>query len=143
MIRKVSENTWEIEKEGKMNVKGIVFASDILFENIKKDNKTLDQVRNVASLPGIVEKSIAMPDAHQGYGFCIGGVAAFDSEKGIISPGGVGYDINCGVRLLASNISTQTCCSSGVPSAPMRTGTPAAASIASAAFKSVAFPTQF
>ncbi len=105
MIRKVSENTWEIEKEGKMNVKGIVFASDILFENIKKDNKTLDQVRNVASLPGIVEKSIAMPDAHQGYGFCIGGVAAFDSEKGIISPGGVGYDINCGVRLLASNIS--------------------------------------
>ena len=104
MIKKISENIWEIEKEGKMKVPGIVFASDILMEKIKQD-KTIEQIKNVAQLPGIVEKSIAMPDAHSGYGFSIGGVAAFDLEKGIISPGGVGYDISCGVRLLTSNIS--------------------------------------
>ena len=102
-IKKLSENIYEIEKEGKMLVPGIVFASDSLFEKIKQD-KTLEQVKNVAQLPGIVEKSIAMPDAHQGYGFPVGGVAAFDIEKGIISPGGIGYDISCGVRLLAANI---------------------------------------
>lgn len=94
-LKKISENIWEIEKEGKMNVSGIIFASDVLMENIKKDSKTIEQVKNVAQLPGIVGKSIAMPDAHCGYGFPIGGVAAFDLEKGIISPGGVGYDINC------------------------------------------------
>ncbi|MBI2452124.1 RtcB family protein [Candidatus Pacearchaeota archaeon] len=102
-IKKIAENIWEIEKEEKMNVPGIVFASDSLMEKIKLD-KTLEQVNNVAFLQGIVEKSIAMPDAHQGYGFCVGGVAAFDIEKGIISPGGIGYDINCGVRLLATNL---------------------------------------
>ncbi|HIG51898.1 TPA: RtcB family protein [Candidatus Pacearchaeota archaeon] len=102
-IKKISENIFELPKEGKMNVPGIVFASDSLMDKIKID-KTLDQVKNVAQLPGIVEKSMAMPDAHQGYGFPIGGVAAFDLKKGIISPGGVGYDINCGVRLLASNM---------------------------------------
>jgi len=102
-IKKIKENIWEIEKEGKMNVPGIVFASDSLMDKIKLD-KTLEQVKNVAQLPGIVEKSIALPDAHQGYGFPIGGVAAFDLKKGIISPGGVGYDINCGVRLLVSNL---------------------------------------
>jgi len=103
-MKKTDKNIWEIEKEGKMNVSGILFASDVLMESIKKDGKTIEQVKNVAALPGIVEKSIAMPDAHQGYGFPIGGVAAFDLEEGIISPGGVGYDINCGVRLLSSNI---------------------------------------
>jgi len=102
-IKKKSENVYEIEKTGKMNVPGIVFASEDLFEKIKQD-KTISQVQNVAMLPGIVEKSIAMPDAHQGYGFSIGGVAAFDLKKGIISPGGVGYDINCGVRLLRTGI---------------------------------------
>src|SRR3989338_5418822 len=105
MVRKIAENIWEVEKEGKMNVLGIIFASDLLMESIKKDGKTIEQIKNVAQLPGIVEKSIAMPDAHQGYGFCIGGVAAFDLEKGIISPGGIGYDINCGVRLLATSLS--------------------------------------
>src|SRR3989338_6010226 len=103
MIKKKSENIFEIEKEGKMLVPGIVFASDSLMDKIKLD-KTLEQVKNVAMLPGIVEKSIAMPDAHQGYGFSVGGVAAFDVEKGIISPGGIGYDINCGVRLLKTNL---------------------------------------
>lgn len=106
-VKKISENVWEIEREGKMNVPGIIFASDILMENIKKDGKTIEQVKNVAQLPGIIDKSIAMSDAHQGYGFPIGGVAAFDLEKGIISPGGVGYDINCGIRLLISNLNKE------------------------------------
>jgi tRNA-splicing ligase RtcB (3'-phosphate/5'-hydroxy nucleic acid ligase) len=102
-LRKVKENIWEIKKEGKMNVPGRIFASDSLIEKIKQD-KTLEQVKNVSMLPGIVGYSIAMSDAHQGYGFSVGGVAAFDLEKGIISPGGIGYDINCGVRLLTSNL---------------------------------------
>ena len=102
-VRKVKENVWEIKKEGKMKVSGRVFASDSLMEKIRED-KTLAQVKNVAMLPGIVGKSIALMDAHQGYGFSVGGVAAFDTEKGIVSPGGVGYDLNCGVRLLASNL---------------------------------------
>ena len=102
-IKKISENEWEIPKEGKMNVIGVIFASEKLMKDIKQD-KTLEQVKNVAMLPGIIKKSIAMPDAHQGYGFSIGGVAAFDTEKGIISHGGVGYDINCSVRLLRTNL---------------------------------------
>ncbi len=103
-IKKKSENIWEIEKEGSMNVPGIIFASDKLMEQIRKEEKTINQIKNVASLPGIIEKSIAMSDAHMGYGFCIGGVAAFDIKNGVISPGGVGFDINCGVRLLTTNI---------------------------------------
>jgi len=106
MIKKKSENVFEIPVSGKMNVPGVIFASDLLMEKIKQD-KTISQIKNVAQLPGIVEKSIAMPDCHQGYGFSIGGVAAFDLKKGIISPGGVGYDINCGVRLIATNISKE------------------------------------
>jgi tRNA-splicing ligase RtcB len=102
-VNKISENIYEIPKEGKMLVPGIIYASEELMDKIKLD-KTLEQVKNVAQLPGIVGKSIALSDAHQGYGFSIGGVAAFDLEKGIISPGGVGYDINCGVRLLITNI---------------------------------------
>lgn len=101
---KKSENIYEIEKEGAMKVTGVVFASDNLFEKIKQD-KTVLQVKNVACLPGIVKQAMAMPDAHQGYGFPVGGVAAFDLKKGIISPGGIGYDINCGVRLLVANLS--------------------------------------
>jgi len=72
-------------------------------KSIRKD-KTLQQIKNVAQLPGIIKASMAMPDAHQGYGFCVGGVAAFDVDKGVISPGGVGYDINCSVRLLKTNL---------------------------------------
>ncbi len=87
-----------------MRVPAFVFASSALFASMLKD-KTLEQIKNVAKLPGLVGAVYAMPDAHQGYGFPIGGVAAFDLEKGVVSPGGVGYDINCGVRLLVSDIS--------------------------------------
>src|SRR3989344_3412235 len=99
-LKKISENVWEIPKENGMLVPGRVFASDKLIKNIEKD-KSLEQVKNVSYLKGIKRYSIAMPDAHQGYGFSIGGVAAFDLNEGIISPGGVGYDINCGVRVLS------------------------------------------
>lgn len=107
MIKKIAENTWEIPKEGKMKVPGKIFASDLLMKNIAKDGKTIEQVKNVAQLQGIVGASLAMPDAHQGYGMAIGGVAAFDHKEGIISPGGVGFDIGCGVRLLASSLSKE------------------------------------
>ena len=102
-LKKISENIYEIPKSGKMLVPGRIFASEKLINHIKKE-RTLEQIQNVAGLPGIKKYSMAMPDAHQGYGFSIGGVAAFDLEKGIISPGGVGYDINCGVRVLSTNI---------------------------------------
>jgi len=102
-IKKISEYVYEIPKQGKMNVPVVIFASEKLLEKMKEDI-TLQQAMNVAMLPGIIKKSIVLSDAHQGYGFSIGGVAAFDVNKGIISPGGVGYDINCGVRLLTTNL---------------------------------------
>ena len=102
-IEKVNDYTWRIPRSGPMNVDGIVFADEKLMGAIRQD-KSLEQVANVACLPGIVKSSIAMPDIHWGYGFPIGGVAAFDPADGVISPGGVGYDINCGVRLLATRI---------------------------------------
>ncbi len=98
---KVSDYEWEIPKSSGMNVKGVIFGSQDLIE--KMDEKVYEQVKNVACLPGIVKASIAMPDAHWGYGFPIGGVGAFDPEEGgIISVGGVGYDISCGVRTLTT-----------------------------------------
>ena len=101
--RQLSENLYEINKDKDMNVPARFYASENLLPLLEKD-KALEQLRNVAMLPGILKYSLGMPDIHQGYGFPIGGVAAFDFEKGIISPGGVGYDINCGVRLLLANI---------------------------------------
>jgi len=101
--KKISENIYEIEKLERMKVPVRVYSSPKVFERIKED-KTLEQIKNVAELPGIINYAIVLPDAHQGYGFPIGGVAAFDLEKGVISPGGVGYDINCGVRLLKTNL---------------------------------------
>src|SRR5262245_63748274 len=87
-----------------MRVDGIVYADDNLVELIRQD-QALEQVANVAFLPGIQKASLAMPDIHWGYGFCIGGVCATDPDDGgVISPGGVGYDINCGVRLLKTNL---------------------------------------
>src|SRR5687768_583237 len=86
-----------------MRVDGIVYADERMMQVIQKD-ESLQQVRNVAHLPGIVGASIAMPDIHWGYGFPIGGVAAFDADEGVLSPGGVGFDINCGVRLVRTEI---------------------------------------
>ena len=101
-LRKINDLTWEIPKQGDMNVPALIYSSAKLLADVKHD-MTLDQARNVACLPGIQRMSYVMPDAHQGYGFPIGGVAAFDLDEGIISPGGVGYDINCGVRLLRTD----------------------------------------
>ncbi len=81
----------------------LVYASSALMEHIRKD-KSLDQAMNVATLPGIAGPSLAMPDIHQGYGFPIGGVGAMDFDNGVVSPGGVGFDINCGVRLVRTNL---------------------------------------
>ncbi|EQD55616.1 protein belonging to Uncharacterized protein family UPF0027, partial [mine drainage metagenome] len=99
-------NVFEIpvtESQG-MNVPGRIFTSEKMLKTLTED-KSLEQVINVAKLPGIIEASIAMPDIHWGYGFPIGGVAAFDYEEGIVSPGGVGYDINCGVTLISTGMS--------------------------------------
>jgi tRNA-splicing ligase RtcB len=89
-----------------MRTEGLVYAADALFEAIRHD-AALGQVCNVATLPGIVGPSMAMPDIHWGYGFPIGGVAAFDEDEGVVSPGGVGFDISCGVRLLRSALSVE------------------------------------
>lgn len=105
-LERIDENRWRIPKSYRsdMRVDGIIYADDLLIESIKSD-KAPEQVANVATLPGIVGASLAMPDIHWGYGFCIGGVAATNPlDGGVISPGGVGYDINCGVRLLRTNI---------------------------------------
>ncbi|TET90154.1 MAG: RtcB family protein [Methanomassiliicoccales archaeon] len=86
-----------------MRTDGIIYADEKMMKSVVKDN-ALEQVANVATLPGIVGNSMAMPDIHWGYGFPIGGVAAFDLEEGVVSPGGVGFDINCGVRMLTTNL---------------------------------------
>jgi tRNA-splicing ligase RtcB len=100
----IREHLWEIPKHGAMRVPGRIYASEKLLSKILED-KSLEQVKNVACLPGIVKYSLAMPDIHWGYGFPVGGVAAFDPDAGgVISPGGIGYDINCGVRLLRSRL---------------------------------------
>ena len=101
-MKKVRECVWEEPVEGEMNVPVRIYASDNLISHLKSDN-TLNQAKNVAALPGIVDASIVMPDAHEGYGFSIGGVAAF-SDEGVISPGGIGFDINCGIRLLRTGL---------------------------------------
>jgi tRNA-splicing ligase RtcB (3'-phosphate/5'-hydroxy nucleic acid ligase) len=101
-LRKINDFVWEMPRQGEMKVPALIYASAKLLESVKRD-LTLEQARNVACLPGIQRMSYVMPDAHQGYGFPIGGVAAFDMDSGIISPGGVGYDINCGVRLLRTD----------------------------------------
>lgn len=101
--QRVSDYIWEIPSHGGMLVPGRIFASEELMEAVLRDRAT-DQVANVAHLPGIVDASFAMPDIHWGYGFPIGGVAATRTSDGVISPGGVGFDICCGVRLLASNL---------------------------------------
>src|SRR5215211_9482686 len=106
-IEHVSEFKYRILKEGKMRVDAAFYASKGILEDLKsEDYASLQQICNVATLPGVVEPALTMPDIHWGYGFPIGGVAAFDPEDGgVVSPGGVGFDINCGVRLLVSELS--------------------------------------
>lgn len=102
-LKKLDPYRWLIPKTGSMRVPGLIFSNDELIKDVQED-QSLTQVANVATLPGIVGYSLAMPDIHRGYGFPIGGVAAFDLDEGIISPGGVGYDINCGCRLLTTRL---------------------------------------
>ena len=92
-LEKIDKYRFRIPREGKMRTEGLVFVSEEMLPEISKD-QSLQQVANVAWLPGIVGPSLAMPDIHWGYGFPIGGVAAFDLQEGVVSPGGVGYDIN-------------------------------------------------
>ncbi len=102
-IQKIDDYRWKVPPVGNMRVPGIVFTSAKMLDQLRKE-EALKQVANVATLPGIVKASMAMPDIHWGYGFPIGGVAAFDWKEGVVSPGGVGYDINCGVRLAGTDL---------------------------------------
>ena len=100
-VERIDDYRWRVPRHGGMRTEGLIFADAGLMSDLEGD-EAVQQVANVAHLPGIVGPSIAMPDIHWGYGFPIGGVAAFDEDEGVVSPGGVGYDINCGVRLLAT-----------------------------------------
>jgi len=106
LFRRKDEYTWEVEPFGKMRVPAVIYASEQLISEM--DEKVYEQVTNVATLPGILKASYAMPDAHWGYGFPIGGVAAFAAEEGgVISAGGVGFDISCGVRTLTTGLTAE------------------------------------
>ncbi|HDO19584.1 MAG TPA: RtcB family protein [Thermoplasmatales archaeon] len=111
-VNKIDDYRYEIPKSYKgksgnlnMRVPGLIYVNDTMLQQVRKDD-SLEQVANVATLPGIISKSLAMPDIHWGYGFPIGGVAATDYEEGVLSPGGVGFDINCGVRLVRTNLTS-------------------------------------
>ena len=100
---RVDDTTWRVEPYGAMRVPAIIYADENLI--LDMDNKVYEQAVNVATLPGIVQASYAMPDAHWGYGFPIGGVAAFDPDAGgVVSAGGVGFDISCGVRSMLTGL---------------------------------------
>lgn len=107
--KKIGENQYQIDADSNLGMKVPVriYADDQLLQKMLSD-RTILQARNVSSIPGILGQSIVLPDGHEGYGFPVGGVAAMDAKEGMISPGGVGYDINCGVRLLRSNLDEQT-----------------------------------
>ena len=104
-LTKINDWIWEIPKSYRsdMRVPARVYVSEKMLAGISRD-RSLEQLVNVATLPGIQKYALAMPDVHEGYGFPVGGVAAFDAQTGVISPGGIGYDINCGVRLLRSDL---------------------------------------
>ncbi len=102
-LEKIDDCRWRIPATGQMRVPGLIFATEALLPKIQQD-QSARQVANVAHLPGILTASMAMPDVHWGYGFPIGGVAATSVDDGVISPGGVGYDINCGCRLMRTNL---------------------------------------
>src|SRR5262245_60474741 len=105
MLRQRDAHRWEIPASYKpgMRVPGLIYADQDLIKQIEAD-QAVEQVANAATLPGVVSQAIAMPDIHWGYGFPIGGVAAMRLDEGVVSPGAVGYDINCGVRLLATHL---------------------------------------
>src|SRR5919107_2871435 len=105
-IRKTSDLIFRIEKDEskEMNVPVTIYANDNLISKMITD-RTVDQAANVATLPGVVKHVVVLPDGHEGYGFPVGGVAATDLQDGVVSPGGVGYDINCGVRLIKTGLS--------------------------------------
>ena len=104
-LEKIDEFRWRIPKSymNGMRVDGVIYADDKMIEDIRSD-KAAEQVANAAFLPGIVKYSLAMPDCHWGYGLCIGGVVATDIDTGVVSPGAIGFDINCGVRLVKTNL---------------------------------------
>src|SRR6185369_5700724 len=104
-LEKIDNYRWLIPRTYKpgMRTDTVIYANEKLLEAIQRD-QSLEQAANIAMLPGIVGRALAMPDIHQGYGFPIGGVAAVDEEEGVVSPGGVGFHINCGVRLITSNL---------------------------------------
>src|SRR6266536_4030845 len=104
-LRKLDDYRWLVPRNTKpgMLTDALIYTDERLLQDLLKD-LSLEQAINVAMLPGIVGRSLAMPDIHQGYGFPIGGVAAMDEQDGVVSPGGVGFDINCGVRLLSSSL---------------------------------------
>src|SRR5215831_7444011 len=104
-LEKIDDYRWLIPKTYKagMRTDAVIYANERLLQAIRRD-QSLEQAANVAMMPGIVGRALAMPDIHQGYGFPIGGVAAMDEQNGVVSPGGVGFDINCGVRLLNSSL---------------------------------------
>jgi len=106
-IRKISDTVWEIPESYKdgMRVPARIYANEKLIHGM--DEGVFEQVTNVATLPGIVKYALCMPDGHWGYGFPIGGVAAMDLQKGVISPGGIGFDINCGMRLVLTNLALE------------------------------------
>ncbi|MEF3244385.1 MAG: RtcB family protein [Caldisericaceae bacterium] len=103
-IKKLTDYKFVIKKSGEMKVDAVIFSSDKLIESLSKD-KAIEQLVWVATLPNIVKFAIGMPDMHQGYAFPIGGVGAFLYDEGVVSPGGVGFDINCGVRVIKTNLS--------------------------------------
>jgi tRNA-splicing ligase RtcB len=106
ILKRRGGNEWHISPHGKMRVPGVIYATESLIHDM--DEKVYEQVTNVATLPGIVQASYAMPDAHWGYGFPIGGVAAFDPDQGgVVSAGGVGFDISCGVRTLRTGLTVE------------------------------------
>src|SRR6185436_5660841 len=104
-LERIDDYRWLIPRTYKpgMRTDTVVYANERLLEAIRQD-QSLEQAANIAMLRGIVGRALAMPDIHQGYGFPIGGVAAVDEQEGVVSPGGVGFDINCGVRLLSSKL---------------------------------------
>ena len=106
VLERIDHCRWRVPRRGGMRTHGLIFADEAMMADLEGED-AVTQVANVAHLPGIVGPSIAMPDIHWGYGFPIGGVAAFDPRDGVVSPGGVGYDINCGVRLLATQLSVE------------------------------------